>query len=67
MAKKKNDGKLHLSVVVDLTLDESQWMDTYGEYIRANQLVVGVTLEKTIKNAVKAKFAELGMTSAEIH
>ncbi|AOE44587.1 hypothetical protein SEA_JUMBO_79 [Gordonia phage Jumbo] len=41
-------------------------MGAYGDYIKANQLVPEVTIEKAIKRAVKEKLGELGFPSLKV-
>lgn len=66
MSKKKDDGKLKASVVIDISVDENEFIEMFGDRIRAADMIPAVYLVKTLKRAAQLKMAELGIESLEV-
>lgn len=66
MTKKRDDSKLHVAVVIDVTVDREEWMKKFGSHITSNQLVPAVTLERAVRKAAAVGLANIGMESMEV-
>lgn len=65
----KSSGKNSLkrvTVAVTVEVDLDEWMKVYGDYIRANQLVPEVTIEQSVRRAVKEKLEGLGIPTLAV-
>lgn len=55
------DKKIYVSVMVSAEVSEAEWMDRYGNHIRANNLVPAVTVVGAIKRSVAEGMEKLGL------
>ncbi|QDK02036.1 hypothetical protein SEA_GIBBLES_77 [Gordonia phage Gibbles] len=65
-ASKKDKGKLRVSVVVDAEVDEAEWMEHYGDYIRKHGLSPSATFGKAVKKQSKIGMMSLGLETLEM-
>ncbi|AKC03010.1 DNA binding protein [Gordonia phage GordDuk1] len=63
MTYDKKNGTMRVTVCMEVEVSEKEWMDKYGEAIRANHLVPEVALERATRKATRDGLAALGIPS----
>lgn len=66
MAKKKDPDLMRISVVVDVTVSRSAWLEKYGDFLHSHQMVPEVLLEKAVRKGIREKIEELQIPKTEV-
>lgn len=65
-SKKSKKNRIKACVWMEVEVDEDEWMDRYGDYIRKNSLVPSVTLANAVKKQAHKAMENLELESLKI-
>ena len=65
-SKKEDDKRFKIFVCMEVSVDKAEWMEKYGEGIKARGIVPVVSLEKAFKKQARQAMENLGLQTLEI-